>query len=72
MLSERYESSDVDEYETGRWTMADEQVREAGPHTYLLTYTLRQGDRVTRRLTVWQRAAEASWKALYHQGTIVS
>lgn len=71
VLSERYASSATDEYETGAWTMSDEQVREVAPHAYLLTYTLRQGDRVTRRLTVWQGSAQTGWKIVYHQGTIV-
>jgi hypothetical protein len=71
-LSERYEASGTDAYEAERWTMTDEQVREAGPGTYLLTYTLRQGDRVTRRLTVWKGSEETGWKVLYHQGTVVS
>ena len=70
-LSQRYAASDTDAYEAEGWTMTDEHVREAGPGTYLLTYALRQGDRVTRRLTVWQGSAETGWKVLYHQGTIV-
>ena len=37
----------------------------------LLTYTLWQGERVTRRLTVWQRH-DGRWRILYHQGTIVA
>jgi hypothetical protein len=36
-----------------------------------LSYALRQGDRVTRRLTVWQGSEETAWKVLYHQGTVV-
>jgi hypothetical protein len=38
--------------------------------TYALTYLLRQLDRVTRRLTLWQRS-ERGWQILYHQGTPV-
>jgi hypothetical protein len=52
------------------WQTSDFQVREIAPATYLLTYTLRQVDRVTRRLTVWQRVG-GRWVALYHQGTVV-
>jgi hypothetical protein len=37
---------------------------------YLVTYTLRQGPRVTRRATLWRRTA-TGWKVLYHQGTVV-
>lgn len=49
----------------------DFHVAPAGPDHYLLTYTLRQGDRVTRRLTVWRRSG-GQWQAIYHQGTIVT
>lgn len=38
---------------------------------YLVTYTLLQGARVTRRATIWSRTA-AGWQALYHQGTVVA
>ena len=48
------------------------QVREIAPQTYLLTYTLGDGVRLTRRLTVWQGGSEAGWKILFHQGTVVS
>ena len=53
--------------------MGDQRVRLPAhrPDTYLLTYTLRQDARVTRRLTVWQRH-EGHWRILYHQGTIVA
>jgi hypothetical protein len=72
ILKERYESSDQDEYEVERWEMRDFQLREVAPKTYLLTYTLwGQGDRLTRRLTVWQGSTEEGWKTLYHQGTVV-
>jgi len=38
------------------------------PDLYLLTYTLYQGERVTRRATLWRRHGSL-WQALYHQGT---
>ncbi len=41
-----------------------------GPDTFLLTYTLAQGDRLTHRATLWQQTA-AGWRILYHQGTVV-
>lgn len=47
------------------------QVRAIAADTYLLTYTLRQPGRLTRRLTVWQHR-EPGWTALYHQGTVIS
>jgi hypothetical protein len=29
-----------------------------------------QGERITRRATIWRRTAE-EWQAIYHQGTVV-
>ncbi len=52
------------------WTASDFLCREVAPHAYLLTYTLRQGERQTRRLTVWRRTDDA-WQVMYHQGTQV-
>ncbi len=44
--------------------------RDAGGDVWLATYRLRQGDRETRRLSVW-RWTGAGWLLLYHQGTVV-
>jgi hypothetical protein len=52
------------------WEAREFQCREIAPNNYLLTYTLTQGARVTRRSTVWRRHG-ATWKIVYHQGTIV-
>jgi hypothetical protein len=52
------------------WEATDFACRELGIDTYLLTYTLAQGQRKTRRMTVWRRSAE-DWKILFHQGTVV-
>ena len=64
------------------WERADEQwkapseslvlstCRRIGPDVYLLTYTLGQAQRVTRRSTLWQHMP-GQWNVLYHQGTIV-
>ncbi len=46
-------------------------LREIAPATYLLTYTLQQDTKLTRRATIWQRR-ERDWTVLYHQGTLVS
>lgn len=43
---------------------------ELAPDNFLLTYTLYQGERATRRATLWRRHG-AAWKIVYHQGTIV-
>jgi hypothetical protein len=53
------------------WRADDFCVAPAGADHYLLTYTLHQPERVTRRLTVWRRSGE-QWQAIYHQGTIVA
>ena len=52
------------------WETKDFYCREIACDTYLLTYTLVQEDRVTRRSTLWQRIS-SGWKILYHQGTTV-
>lgn len=52
------------------WEAADFACRELGSDTYLLTYTLVQGQRKTRRATVWRRSADG-WKIMFHQGTVV-
>jgi hypothetical protein len=56
--------------EESKWLTRDFQCREIAADNYLMTYTLFQGPRVTRRSTLWRRSAEG-WKVLYHQGTIV-
>jgi hypothetical protein len=52
------------------WETRDFHCLEIAPENYLVTYTLIQGDRVTRRSTIWRRC-ETDWKIVYHQGTIV-
>lgn len=52
------------------WEAIDFACRELGGDTYLLTYTLLQGRRKTRRTTIWRRLAEG-WKIVFHQGTVV-
>lgn len=68
-LAERY--ADPGYAASDEWSTADFACREVAPDTYLLTYVLRQGERVTRRLTAWQRS-EGQWRILYHQGTVVA
>jgi hypothetical protein len=53
------------------WHAEDFHVAPAGADHYLLTYTLHQRERVTRRLTVWRRNG-GLWQAIYHQGTVVA
>jgi|SRR5271167_3849722 len=56
--------------EEASWEMRDFQCREIAAENYLITYTLLQGVRVTRRATLW-RKTPAGWKILFHQGTMV-
>jgi hypothetical protein len=65
-LAERFSSD-----ETATFTISEAQLREIAPQTYLLTYTLDDGERLTRRLTVWRGSAASGWKILFHQGTVV-
>jgi hypothetical protein len=53
------------------WKSWDHAVRRLGSDVYLITYVLQQGERLTRRATIWERTVEG-WRILYHQGTIVS
>ena len=53
------------------WQIADPQCRQLATDTFLFTYTLHQGERVTRRATLWQRSP-IGFQVLYHQGTTVS
>jgi hypothetical protein len=62
----------------GRWSRPHEDPWETsefhcvrlGDDTYALSYTLRQAERLTRRLTIWRKVG-GSWKAMFHQGTVV-
>jgi hypothetical protein len=56
--------------EESTWLTRDFQCREIAADNYLITYTLTQGPRVTRRATLWRRTV-SGWKILYHQGTLV-
>lgn len=64
VLEERSKSKAEDD-----WITKDFHLLEIARDNYLLTYTLFQGERVTRRATLWRRYGE-DWKILYHQGTV--
>ena len=64
-LEERYATPHEDIWKTDEF-----YCQEIAPENYLLTYTLHQGLRVTRRATLWQRTHQG-WVIVYHQGTIV-
>ena len=53
------------------WKATGFGLRRVGPNSFLLTYTLDQQGRITRRATVWERAGEG-WRIVYHQGTVVT
>ena len=66
VLEERYRQPLEDD-----WEADDFHCREIAADNYLLTYTLKQGTRITRRATLWRHTAQG-WKIVYHQGTVVS
>lgn len=70
-LAERYATGAPDAWAVGDWAVDDLAVRHLAGEVYVLTYRLHQGERVSRRSTVWERA-DGRWRALYHQGTLVS
>ena len=53
------------------WQTSDYALKVLSEHTFMLTYTLRQPWRTTRRMTIWQQQ-DTQWQALYHQGTTVT
>ncbi|MDQ1093605.1 hypothetical protein QE400_003018 [Xanthomonas sacchari] len=57
--------------EEADWQTQDFRCQQIAADTYLLTYTLLQPERRTRRATLWRRTADG-WKIVYHQGTVVS
>lgn len=52
------------------WETTDFRCRELARDLYLLTYTLLQGARRTRRASIWRRTP-AGWVIVFHQGTLV-
>ena len=52
------------------WQTRDFHCLEIAVDNFLLTYTLIQGTRISRRSTIWRRTAQG-WKIAYHQGTVV-
>lgn len=65
-LEQRYKHTWEEE-----WELHDFHFHPISPDTFLATYTLHQGPRITRRATIWRRTPD-HWEALYHQGTPVS
>jgi hypothetical protein len=65
------EARRADPLDESDWESRDFHCRELAPEVYLLTYTLRQGTRLTRRGTIWRRVGR-DWKIVFHQGTVVA
>ena len=53
------------------WRVHDLDCRQLAPNTIAVTYILHQGERMTRRLTIWQERS-GQWQVAYHQGTVVA
>ncbi|SFA86511.1 DUF4440 domain-containing protein [Azotobacter beijerinckii] len=52
------------------WRTFDFNLRRIEENHFLLTYSLQQPTRLSRRMTLWQKTPEG-WKMIYHQGTPV-
>lgn len=65
-LEKRFKEGYEDDWET-----KDFHCLEISANNYLITYTLIQKSRITRRATIWRRYG-AQWKIVYHQGTMVN
>lgn len=65
VLEQRHACPVVDE-----WQTRDFHCRHLSEQDYLLTYTLHQGKRITRRSTIWRRVP-GDWVIVFHQGTLV-
>jgi hypothetical protein len=50
---------------------SDFRIQQLAADTFLLTYLLAQGTRLSRRATIWRHDG-SQWTIVYHQGTLVS
>lgn len=66
-LLERYEKGP----ELHDWPCRDFTIMGLAESLFLLSYTLDEPDRVTRRSTIWRRTDEG-WKIVFHQGTLTA
>ena len=67
---ETLEAREDDPVDDDDWETSDFHCRELARDLYLLTYTLLQGERRTRRATIWRRSP-SGWVIVFHQGTLV-
>jgi hypothetical protein len=65
VLEKRHSAPHHDEWQTSEF-----HCRRLCKDVFLLTYTLVQDTRKTRRATIWQRI-RGEWKIVFHQGTVV-
>src|SRR5215469_6417596 len=63
------EAREDDPIDDDDWETTDFHCRELARDLYLLTYTLLQGERRTRRATIWRRSP-SGWVIVFHQGTL--
>jgi hypothetical protein len=67
VVAQRYADGTAEDDLRGR----DFHCRELAPDLYQLSYRLTQGDRETRRTSLWRRV-DGRWRILHHQGTVVA
>jgi hypothetical protein len=65
MLEALYRANELDD-----WKTSDFQIRALGTNVYLLTYQWQKEERITRRVTLWEKV-ETGWRVIYHQDTLV-
>lgn len=53
------------------WRCSEHAVIDLGGDVHLFTYRLEQGERLSRRATIWRRNS-GFWQILYHQGTLLA
>ena len=68
VLDGRYADPDYDPMEG--LAVDDFAVRRLAGEAWLATYRLWQGDRLTRRSSIWRHEG-GRWILLYHQGTVI-
>lgn len=52
------------------WHTSDDYLQQLSDTDFLMTYTLHQPTRLSRRASIW-RQHDGRWVLVYHQGTVV-
>jgi len=68
--SHSIDGQSIDGQSVDTWEATDSHCRRLAEDVFLLTYTLFQAQRKTRRSTIWQRT-QTGWKIVFHQRAIV-